>query len=540
MATRRVSSRRRVRLPERSPEKHTLEHFERFCYSLKLPDTYEPFRLQDFQLAKLEDYFNGVLESLWLEPTGVGKSTLLGALALHHGTYVRASPNVFVLGGLGGHGRNTLDAASGFVERSPDLSRWWVAQEYGMGRLKSLIDRNGKIVVTSAGRRVGGRGGSSQEGKDPTLILVEELHRHEDNGAAVATLVSKIQKRSTGGMQVQIVHVTTAGDTLDSPLGRLVQRATDVKAGCKVQTNLRKGEYYRRAIDADGDLVMHEWAVPDHIQPPPKSAPKRELEAYLKHVKKAAPADMVTLRSLRLTYKALSGEPWVFLRQNANQWVAQGSAALDRWSWNQGKRPKVDGGPRLLIPEGATGVYVGLDTATKWASTALMPVWVDPKTKRPRTSGGVILKSREAGARRRLRDVIDVLLSMRERWPDMCVVFDRNAGGGYVAEAMEEDHGLTVIDHGQGVEFEMASMLLGEVVDQQLLLHDGNPEVTEQVLAAVARTTYHGKRWRGEAPGDGKLIDAFDALAMALNMAMNPPDDGDTPLPLDLLRIRRL
>lgn len=509
-ATRRASS----SLPERDPSKHNLEHFQRFCYSLKLPDTYAPFRLLDFQLCKLEDYFAGILESLWLEPTSMGKSTLMGAVALHHGTYVRANPNVFILGGLGNHGRNTLDAAAGFVERSNDLSRWWVAQEYGMGRLKSLIDQKGTIKVSSAGRRVGGRGGSSQEGADPTLILVEEDHRHEDNGAAVATLISKIQKRSVVA-QVQIIHATTAGDTKDSPLGRLLHRATDLKAGCIV-TSDRPGEYYRRGVDADGDLVVHEWAVPDHIQPPPSDATKEEVDAYLAEVKKSAPADMVTIRSLRLTFKALSAEIWVFLRQNANQWVTQGSAALDRFGWNQGADVE------LVIPEGADDVYVGFDTASKWATTAIIPVWVDPDTGRPRTAGGVILKSKQRGARRRMRDAIKVLEMMQLRWPGMKVVFDRNHGGGYVAEQLEEDHGLEVIDHDQGVDFDMASMLLGEVVDQHGIDHDGNEEITEQVLAAVVRQTARGKRWRLEEPGDGKPIDAADGLAMALNKAMNP------------------
>lgn len=523
-------------LPERSPEKHTLEHFERFCYTLKLPDSYAPFRLQSFQLAKLEDYFNGVLESLWLEPTGMGKSTLLGAIALHHGTYVRASPNVFILGGLGNHGRNTLDAAAGFVERSNDLTRWWVAQEYGMGRLKSLIDRKGVIKVASAGRRVGGRGGSSVEGSDPTLILVEEDHRHEDNGAAVATLISKIQKRSASGTQVQIIHATTAGDTMDSALGRLVERAIDVKAGAKVQTRLRKREYYRRATDADGDLVMHEWAVPDHIQPPPKNAPKKDVDAYLRHVKRACPADMITLRSLRLTYKALSAEPWIFLRQNANQWVTQNFAALDRYGWTQGAVEGLEIPADDDMPADAPPVFVGLDTSTKWASTAIIPVWVAPNG-RPRTAGGVILESDQRGSRLRLRGAIDVLLVMRERWPTMKIVFDRSYGGGLIAEQFEEDHGLEVIDFSQGTAFDLASMLLGELVDQHGIDHDGNPKITEQVLAAIARRTYHGRRWRLEVPGDGQLIDAADALAMAVFQALTPAEDDDEP-PLDLSRYR--
>lgn len=515
-ATRRGSS--RGWLPERSPAKDTLEHFERFCFTLQLPDGAGPFRLESFQLAVLEDYFAGVLESVWLMPTGQGKSTLLGALALHHGTYVRSEPRVFILGGLANHGRNTLDAAAWFISQSPDLSRWWVAQEYGMGRIKSLIDQKGQILVTSAGRRVGGRGGASQEGELPTLVLVEETHRHEDQGAAIGTLVSKLQKRSVGGHQVRVVHVTTPGDSLDSPLGRLIARATDTDAGCTVDPDRRPGEYYRRALDADGDLVLHEWGVPDEIQPPRDKNDRKALDAYLAEVKKANPAPFVTTRSLRLTYKALSAEPWVFLRQNAGQWVVQDFAALDKVGWIAGRKPG------LKIPPGAHGVYVGLDTAPKWDTTAIVPVWVDPETGRPRTAGTVVKKSPEPGTQKRMRDAIDVLNDMRKVWPRMTIVFDRNWGGGLIAEQLEEDHGLTVIDHGQGKEFELASMLLGELIDQSGIDHDGHDELTTHILNAVARRSRYGRRWRLEQPRDGRPIDGAAALAMAVNMALNPAE----------------
>jgi hypothetical protein len=536
----RAATRRGSRgFPERSVEKDTLEHFERFCHTLRLPDDGGPFKLQTYMLDALEDYFAGIVESLWLWPTGTAKSTLLGALALHHGTYVRRNANVLILGGLGGHGRNTLDAAAAFIDESEDLARWWVAQEYGMGRIKSLMDR-GRITVSSAGRRVGGRGGSSQEGKDPTLILVEELHRHEDNGAAVRTLTAKIQKRTKAGQPVRIVHATTAGDNMDSPLGRMVIRATDVDQGAKVRDDLRPGTYYRRGIDADGDLVMHELALPDAIRPPTRGATKAEIGRYLKEVKKANPATFITLRNLRITLKACSSEIWVFLRQNANQWVTQDFAAYDKIAWGVGGtlHKSLEGG--LTIPKGADGVYVGLDTAMKWATTAIVPVWVDPETKRPRTSGSMFLKSKHPGARRRMRDAIDVLEVMRERWPTMRLVFDRNAGGGLIAEQLEEDHGMVVIDHSQGTPFDLASMLLGELIDQHAIDHDENEELTKHIVAAVVRRTNHGRRWRIEAPADGSPIDGADALAMAMNIALNPPEPDEEEIDITKYRIRPL
>ncbi len=510
--------------PERSLDKHCLEHFKRFCSSLQLPGGLGAFELEDYELTMLADYFDGVVESLWLLPTGQRKSMLLGALALHCATYVRENARIFILGGLGGHGRNALDAAAGFVERSRDLSRLWEAQEYGLGRLKSTFDRS-RILVVSAGRRQGGRGGSTVEGETPDLILVEELHRHEDDGAALATLQSKAQKKSHGGWIVPTVIVTTAGDNLASALGRRLARATDVAAGAIVTAD-RRGEYYRRGIDADGDLVVHEWALPDQFVMPekPDASPadqkryRRDLGVYLAEVKKANPASFITIDNLRRSLKALSGEPWTFQRQHCNQWVVQAHPALDRVGWSVGRREK------LQIPMLAEGVVIGLDASDSWDTTALVPVWRNEQA-RVVTAGAQILKPSGVSRPKRMSDAIGVLEQMLERWPGAVVAFDRHYGGGYVAEVLEEKHGIRTVDVGMGAPFEQASMLLAELIDQQQLEHPGDPELTAHVLAATSRASRFGRRWRLDKPPDGRPIDGAAALAMAVWILFNPPVD---------------
>lgn len=511
-------------LPERSIEKHTLDHFERFCFSMKLPDGLGPVRLEPHEIVALEDYFNGVPENLWIWPTGQRKSMLLGLLGLHCGTYVRANARIFIVGGLGGHGRNALDAAAGFVERSTDLSKIWVAQEYGMGRLKSTIDA-GRMIVASAGRRVGGRGGSSVEGETPDLILVEELHRHEDDGAALATLQSKAQKKSHGGWIVPTVIVTTAGVSLKSALGRKVERATNLEEGATVTQDLRDA-YYRRGIDADNDLVMHELALPDHIVPPqkPDGTPedrkryKRDLDAYLVEVKKCNLASFITIDNLRRSFKALSKEPWVFQRQHCNQWVVQAVAALDRVGWTAGARPGAQ------IPTGTPGVVIGLDMSDSWDRTALVPV-TRTADQKVLTAGAHILAPSGPGRPQRMARVIKLLEGMLLRWPDAVVAFDRHYGGGYVAELLEEKHGIRTVDVGMGVAFEQASMLLAELIDQQQIEHDDNPDMTDHVLAAVARYSRFGRRWRLDKPPDNQPIDGAAALAIGVWIAFNPPVD---------------
>jgi phage terminase large subunit-like protein len=540
---------RGIRLPQWSPTNETLEHFERFAYTLWVPGAGERFRLRTWQLCKLEDYFAGdpadpeFFSHLWLEPTGQGKSALLGALSLHHATYCTPRPRVFVIGGTFSQARNTTDAASNLIHeakaRRELLGAWWDPQEHSGGRLLPLWldDQDVGIFARSAGRVREAEGGGSVEGKNPTLILVEEKHRHADGGAAVNTLITKTIKAAAVGRAVKVVTVTTAGTDRNSPLGRDIARVTDEDAGAKVQRDLRPGEYYVRAIDADGETVAHMWEVPEAISPPKDDSDREALDAFLAHVKRANPAEWITVKALRRIWRSMNRHGrWMFLRQNANQWVATGFAALDRGDWW-----RLHNKAGVKIPTGkGIRVFVGLDRASKWDSTAIVPVY-KPPTGKVRVAGAVILESPRNGKRRKTRDVGRILETMREAWPDMVIVFDRNHGGGDVAEELEEEHGLTIIDHGQGTEFDLASMRLGEYVEEGKLEHDGNAVMSAQVLAAVMKETASAKRWRGEAPDDETQIDAFDALAMALHMATTdkPVASGPSGGPQDF-RIQRL
>lgn len=524
-----------IRLPEPNPEKETLEHFERFAHTLPDPDSIDGhFKLEEWQMGPLEDFFAGgataeFFQHFWEWPTGNGKSSLFGALALHHATYVVRRPRVFVVGGELEHARNTTNAASAFVlearRRGSVFGYWWESQEYQGGRLVPMWLDNPEtgIFARSAGQRSEAQGGSSVEGKDPTLILVEELHRHSDNGAAVSVLISKTVKAAARKQTVKVVIGTTAGTNRDSFLGRIEESVLDTKAGAIVERDLRKGEYYIRAIDGDRETVGHIWAVPDSISPPPLSVTSgKDLDEYLKHVAAANPASWITARSLRRVWKALGRLlRWQFLRQNANQWTTAGVGAIDR---GQFYALRTEG---LTIPTGrGVKVVVGLDRGYKWATTAIVPVW-KPAEGKVKVAGAVILEPPSDGVpRRKTRDVGTILEMMYQRWPDMIVAFDRAQGGGDVAEELEEQHGITIVDHGQGAPFEFASMKLGEYIENGKLEWDGPQEFVEQVLQAVAKPTMGGKRWRGQEPDAHTPIDAFDALAMALNVATS--SIGDT------------
>lgn len=520
-----------IRLPVPTLENESLEHFERFCWTLPDPDSIDGrFQLEGWQLPLLEDFFRGgsvaeFFQHLWELPTGQGKSTLFAAVALHHSMYVVKRPRVFVVGGELEHARNTTNAGAAFIlearNRGNALGYLWEPQEYQGGRLSPMWIDNPEVGIfaKSAGNRTEKGGGSSVEGKDPTLILVEELHRHSDNGSAVSVLISKTIKSAARGQTVKIVIGTTAGTNRDSHLGRLEDMVLDEEAGATVQRDLRPGEYYTRAVDPDGETVAHIWAVPERVSPPLLTDTTSDaLDEFLAHVKRANPASWISEKALKRVWKALTRQlRWQFLRQNANMWVTIGLGALDRGQWWALRKDD------LRIPQGpGVQVVVGLDRGYKWASTAIVPVY-KPPVGRIRVAGAVILDSpQKSGKARRTSDVGSILETMREIWPDMIVVFDRAQGGGDVAEELEERHGITIVDHGQGTPFDLASMKLAEYVENGKLEHDGNLKFSNQVLAATMRPTSGGKRWRGEAPDQETLIDGFDGLAMALNVATSP------------------
>ena len=356
-----------VRRPEPSPENDTLEHFERFCHTLIVPETGDRLRLLDWQLTVLNDYFAGgaldpaFFQHVWEIPTGNGKSGLLGALALHHATYVASRPRVFVVGGVVAHARNTTDAAGGFINearsRNGILGAWWESQEHTGGRLLPLWldDDDVGIFARSAGRNVERKGGSSVEGKNPTLILVEEYHRHEDGGAAVNTLVSKTIKAAAVGRSVKVIIITTAGTDRRSPLGQKLAQLTDEDAGATVQRDLREGEHYLRGVDSDGEVVGHIWEVPDHISPPTEDDGE-ELDRFLEEVVKANPAPWIDTRGLKAHLAVTHARPAVDVPPPEREHVGRGRPGRDR--------------PRPVVPAGDQGAQ---DPRRRWQARLRRP-----------------------------------------------------------------------------------------------------------------------------------------------------------------------
>lgn len=504
MATRRASRPRHGIAPVRSSAKDTLEHFTRFAGTLRLLDDQtgetRPFVLEDWQSAILGDYFAGYAETIAEVPSGSGKTTLYGAVALHHATYVRVNARVLILSASGKQAQRMWEACAGFIERSPDLSRWWIAQMYGLGRVKSLICR-GVIEIVSPSPKVA-------EGEEPTAVLSDEVHRHADDGRAHAILASKLQKRDA-----RILACTTAGDDEESFLGRKRHQALHTPGHLVVghlaspPTVARPGEYYTRAVDREQLLAWHEWSLPDDVD-----------ADDLEEVKKANPASFVTLKGLRQSWTLLRTRPWDWLRQHCNRWALGESSAIDATAWR-------DRGDETLGPLADCRFWVGFDMGGTSDTTAVIPVWrlADDQDGLPSfvTARGVIVDPPGEGEWTLVDDVLDAL-------DEVCglpgtfegLVFDRAKGGGHIAQQLERKRAFTIIDHGQSADMDDASELLATLVLEGRLRHDANERVTRQVLAAAAkRSRRHAWYLAKPASAPHRKIDAAVALAMALRVA---------------------
>ena len=151
-------------LAEEGPSE--LEAFERFCFSALTTEQGAPFVLEPFQTAILEDYFGGARELVVLLPKKNGKSSLVAAIALWHLLSVPFSEAMIVAAARDQAGI-VMRQVTGFIRRSPQLR----------ARLK-IVQREIRNDELDGRLRVLASDVDTVDGQLPTLVAVDELHRH--------------------------------------------------------------------------------------------------------------------------------------------------------------------------------------------------------------------------------------------------------------------------------------------------------------------------------------------------------------------------
>ncbi len=472
----------------------TLPHFRAWANQLTL-DTGDPWKLERFQEAFIRDVFAGRPENWLIVPEGNGKTTLLAGLALYHCEY-RPQAAVPIAASSREQAEILYRQAEGFVIRSPHLyERVHSAVQEVKGKTKVEVPRftclegyrrinhadGGRIQIFAADDRTG-------DGVIPTLCLLDELHRHRDL-SLYRTWAGKLDKR-----RGQLVTISTAGEP-----GSEFEQARERIRQDAASTVTRKGCFTRAETPS---ILLHEWAVPED----------GDVED-IRLVKRANPLKAITNDSLRakLAKPTMTMAHW---RRFVCDVPTRGEeAAITEAEWAAAQS---DEG----IPEGEP-VWVGMDVAWKWDTTAMVPLWA-PQQDRRLFGPAIVLTPPRDGSSLHPEAVEGALTALNARNPIHTVVMDPTRAE-QLAIWIADTFGATVIERAQSASLQVRDYeRFMEALRSGWLFHSGDEALTRHALNAVARVDRFGAarferpsptRYAGPAI-DRRVIDALIAGAM--------------------------
>jgi phage terminase large subunit-like protein len=455
-----------------------------------------PFVVEPFQRQILADYFAGARELVVLLPKKQGKSSLVAAVALWHLLSTPFAEAIIVAAARDQAGI-VLRQVTGFIRRSAQLRN----------RLR-VVQREVRSDGLDGRLRVLASDVDTVDGQLPTFVAVDELHRHKR-----AELYG-VLRDGLGARDGQLIAISTAGDSEDTPLGRLRKAAYELPG-------LERDGAHRRASQAG--FVFHEWALD-------ADADVDDLEL----VKTANPLSTVTVDELRERHDSPTMQPWQWKRFTCGIWEAGEFSAIDALEWSACADPEME------VPEGAR-LYIGVDLAYKWDSTAVVPVWVkgggwapglQPVPGRPNRAHRVWVRDEEQpvayvgtptileppgdGTSLSVEAIFDACRSFADRYPEPTFVLDPLAGGEHLAQRLdaELDNARVATWSQSNTPMVKAAQGLAEMIAAGRLKHPDHPGLNAHVLACGVKQV--GEGWRlVKQPGSRAPIDAAIALAMA-------------------------
>jgi hypothetical protein len=465
----------------------TLEHFRRWAGDLVL-DTGEPWVVEDFFAWWLEDLFSGFKENWLIVPEGNSKTTGLGGLGLYHCQF-RTSASVPIAASSREQAEIMYRQAEGFVLRSESL-KGFKCQE-GYRRIKYLADGS-RIQVFAADDRTG-------DGVIPTLPLLDELHRQKDL-RLYRTWRGKLPKRDG-----QLGAISTAGE----PGGEFEETRERIR---QTAQDLQRDGCFLRAVS--GGVVLHEWAVPE-------DGDVEDMEL----VKAANPFSRITVPMLqeKRDSPTMTVEHW--RRFVCNLPTRSGLAAINEAEWFAAESKE-------QIPE-QEPVWVGLDVAWKWDTTAAVPLWTPDERKRLLGPASILEPPRD-GTSLDPNKVEHALIQIHQRNPVHTVVMDMSRAE-QLAEWIQAELGATVVDRSQSNKFAAEDYeKFMEALREGWLKHSGDRGLTRHALNAIARILPYGdarfdrpSQTRQGGDQDRRVIDGLTASAMVNSVASAKRFDGD-------------
>ncbi len=275
------------------------------------PDRFAAFfgmvghELEDFQRLIVEEIFSERRETLILIPRGNGKSTLLAAVGLW--SLLRRSDARIVVGAASREQASVLFDIAREMAQHPEVS--------------PLVATTRREIRTEQGwLKVVAADGPKQHGLILDLAIVDELHAHARRDLYDALRTTMLKRPGA-----RMVTISTAGATVDTPLGELYERA-------RKQPSVTTEGALTRATGPY--LSMLEWRAED-----PES---------LVSVKAANPASWVTIDGLSEQRDAV--HPLAFKRFHCNTWTGGQSPFITADEWDRcNAQPDVPQGAEVVL-----------------------------------------------------------------------------------------------------------------------------------------------------------------------------------------------
>jgi phage terminase large subunit-like protein len=484
--------------PKRQWAPFTLPHFRTWASDLIL-DSGASWHPEDWQEAFAEDLFAGIPECWLVVPEGNGKTTLVAGLALYHCEF-RPFASVPVAASSREQAEILYRQAEGFVLRSEPLyAPAHSAIAAAKGKRKTEVPRflclegyrrinhhgGGRIQVFAADDRTG-------DGVIPTLGIIEEAHRHRDL-SLYRTWAGKLLKRDG-----QIATLSTAGE----PGTDFERTRTRIHETADMVT--RKGSY---AHIRAGRIALHEWAVPETADP-----------ADMAVVKAANPFSGITKELLteKFATPTMTLDHW--LRFVCNRPTRGENAAITEAEWAGAKTDEA------IAP--GRPIWLGLDVAWKWDTTAAVPLDWRSSTDLLLGPATVLVPPRDGNSLD--PDLVeDALLAIHHRNPVHTVVMDTSRAE-QLAVWITRELGANVVDRAQTNQWAVQDYdYFMEALRSGWLHHSGDEALTAHVMNAVAKLLPYGDtRFDRPTPSrtdveaqERRVIDALTAASMVLSVA---------------------
>jgi len=479
---------RRSRLPGSPFE---FAHFEAWSRRLIL-DNGDPWQLEDFQSAFIEDLFSGRPENWLIVPEGNGKTTLIAGIALY-GLRFASDALIPVAASSRDQARIMYRQAKGFLRRShlDDPGVTFEAFD-GYRRVDLRVPGRTKRGEVAGSIEIHAADAGTGDGIIPyPYAFLDELHRHKSFDL-YRTWGGKLNKRGA-----QLIIISTAGESGGE------FETTREKVRQDTPAVVRVPGFTHCRSDA---IVLHEWALAEGADP-------TDMEA----VKECNPLPSITVESLSAKHSSPTMTPHHWGRFVCNVPMRDGTAAITEREW-------FDAATAEKAPDGSDW-WVGLDVGWRWDTTAFVPFcWVsdDQRMFGPAT----IIEPPRDGSSTHPNLLKIAFEKIQAERAVSTVVMDTNRAED-LAAWFSDELGLTVVDRAQtpvpqSEDYERFM----EALRQGWLRHSGDAGLRQHALNAVTKLLPGGgakfgrvSETRQGGNQDMRVIDALVAAAMVHSVA---------------------